>query len=135
MMKDKVRGILPIDVTMSQPLITGCDVGLFDVIISSLCLEAAAQTLEQYRKNASHVSSLLKVGGHFLLNGVLEQTFYRVSNSKFECVLLKRDDVEKTFMDLGFEMQSFEHLTFESMEPNDYSDFRGYFVMHATKVR
>ncbi|XP_021363239.1 indolethylamine N-methyltransferase-like [Mizuhopecten yessoensis] len=132
MMKEKVRDVFPIDVNMADPLGSGCDVNQFDIITSSLCLEAAAQTLNQYRSNAANVSSLLKSGGHFILNGVLEQTWYRVGEAKFSCVKLTRDDVESTFVSCGFNIQLFDDVKFKSKE-DEYSDFHGYFVMHAIK--
>ncbi|OWF56784.1 Indolethylamine N-methyltransferase [Mizuhopecten yessoensis] len=130
--KEKVRHVLPIDVTLSDPLGSGCDVNQFDIITSSLCLEAAAQTLDQYRSNAANVSSLLKSGGHFILNGVLEQTWYRIGEAKFSCVKLTRDDIKSTFVSCGFNIQLFDDVKFKSKE-DEYSDFHGYFVMHAIK--
>ncbi|XP_069135691.1 phenylethanolamine N-methyltransferase-like isoform X1 [Argopecten irradians] len=132
-MKGKVRAVLPIDVTMSIPLGSGSDVTQFDIITSSLCLEAAALTIDQYRTNAANVASLLKVGGHFILNGVLEQTWYRVGESKFACVWLSKEDIESTFVSCGFDIKQFDVVKFKS-EDEAYSDFHGYFVMHAIKI-
>ncbi|XP_033728092.1 phenylethanolamine N-methyltransferase-like isoform X3 [Pecten maximus] len=130
-MKEKVRDVLSIDVNLSEPLGTGCDVTHFDIITSSLCLEAAAQTLDQYRSNAANVSSLLKSGGHLILNGVLGQSWYRVGEAKFACVSLTREDIESIFVSCGFDIVSME--TVMSQEGGYYSDFQGYFIMHANK--
>ncbi|XP_033728087.1 indolethylamine N-methyltransferase-like isoform X1 [Pecten maximus] len=131
-MKEKVRDVLSIDVTLVKPFGGGCDVTQFDIITSSLCLEAAAQTLDQYRSNAANVSSLLKSGGHLILNGVLGQSWYRVGEVKFACVSLTREDIESIFVSCGFEIQRFEIVKFKSKD-NEYSNFQGYFFMYAVK--
>ncbi|XP_069135705.1 nicotinamide N-methyltransferase-like [Argopecten irradians] len=131
-MKGKVRAVLPIDVTLSNPLGSGSDITQFDIITSSLCLEAAALTIDQYRTNAANVASLLKVGGHFILNGVLEQTWYQVGEYKFGSVWLSREDIESTFVSCGFDIKQFDVL---KTDDEVYSDFHVFFAMHAVKVR
>ncbi|XP_069138949.1 phenylethanolamine N-methyltransferase-like [Argopecten irradians] len=130
-MKGKVRAVLPIDVTQTKPLGTGCDVTEFDIITSSLCLEAASRTLELYRRHAGNVTPLLKKGGHFILNGTLGESWYRVGDKKFASLNLTKEDIESTYVSCGFDVISLKHGA--SSEGGNFSDYHGYFVMHAIK--
>ncbi|XP_069138951.1 nicotinamide N-methyltransferase-like [Argopecten irradians] len=133
MMKRKVRAVLPIDVTQTKPLGNGCDVTEFDILISSLCLESASRTLDLYRRNAGYVMSLLKKGGHFILNGMLGsgESWYRVGVKKFASLNLTKEVIESTYISCGFDVISMDHVT--TPEGSDFGDYNGYFVMHAIK--
>lgn len=59
-----------------------------DVILSSLCLEAVAQTLQDYKKMIKKLKILLKKGGFIYLFGVLQESFYKVKEQKLPCLKL-----------------------------------------------
>ncbi|XP_064455802.1 indolethylamine N-methyltransferase-like isoform X2 [Ornithodoros turicata] len=75
---------------------------MFDVIVTSLLLEAVIQDLDTYAKIIKRISGLLKRCGHLLMNGVLGMTYWDMKAGKFNCVTLTKDNVEKVLKDCGF---------------------------------
>ncbi|XP_033759344.1 indolethylamine N-methyltransferase-like [Pecten maximus] len=104
MMKTKIRGILPIDVRSGNPLGNGNHPLQFDVITTSLCLESASQTLEEYHKNVQNVASLLKVGGHLIVLGAFNIPHYDVGHFKFQCVPLSQNSIGQIYTECGFDI-------------------------------
>ncbi|KAK3593405.1 hypothetical protein CHS0354_021984 [Potamilus streckersoni] len=137
-LKRKVKNIVKCDVTQSNPMVSApVDGVVFDAITSSLCLEAASITLEDYAKSVRNLSGLLKCGGHLVLVGVLEETFYRVGDFRFKCTYITKDQLQDIYQKEGFEIISLKDLneTYSAhMEEYDYSDFKNAFVMVARKV-
>jgi hypothetical protein len=43
-----------------------------DLVISSLCIEAVAETLDEYDQMVNNISKMIKSKGHLVLFGVLE---------------------------------------------------------------
>jgi len=129
-----VKTILPIDVTKIPPISVD-DKLTADLIISSLCFEAACQSVEEYNKIVQNISSLLTSGGHIVLVGVLEETFYRVGNFRFGCLKINKSDIQHAYTSQGFEIKTWK----EFIPPPrneveaEFSDFQKAFVMHAVK--
>ena len=129
-----MKAILPIDVTKTPPISVD-DKLTADLIISTLCLEVACQSVEEYNKIVQNVSSLLTSGGHIVLVGVLEETFYRVGNFRFGCLKINKSDLQHAYTSQGFEIKTWK----EFIPPPrneveaEFSDFQKAFVMHAVK--
>ena len=83
-----------------------------------------------------NISNLLKDGGHIVISGVLEETFYRVGNFRFQALKLSAEEIRKMWEDSGFKIQEWRPLFKETpitSEENDFSDFKNAFCMLACK--
>ncbi|KAL3871345.1 hypothetical protein ACJMK2_039352 [Sinanodonta woodiana] len=137
-LRRKIKNIVFCDVTKPNPVAsTVVDGDLFDAITCSNCLEVASITLDEYAKSVRNLSSLLKPGGHLVLEGALEQTFYRVGDFSFKCTPINEDQLRDIFQKEGFEILSLQDLN-ENYTPHkdesNYSDFKNAFAMVAKKV-
>ncbi|XP_067681436.1 phenylethanolamine N-methyltransferase-like [Haliotis asinina] len=100
-MKDKVVGIFPLNLLQTDPLMPAL-FPPFDIIISSLCLETTAQDLASYEIIAGRIGRLLKDGGHVVLFGVLDESFYRVGSHSFYCLKINAEQVQDIWKRSGF---------------------------------
>ncbi|KAK3593398.1 hypothetical protein CHS0354_021973 [Potamilus streckersoni] len=102
-LKRKIRNIVFCDVTEPNPTAsTVVDGVLFDAITSSNCLEIASNTLDDIAKSVKNVSRLLKPGGHLILEGSLQMTFYRYGEFRFECYPITKNELQDIIQKEGF---------------------------------
>lgn len=76
--------------------------GTYDVVVTSMLLEAVIQDLDTYAGIIKRVHGLLRRRGHLLMNGVLGMTYWDMRAGKFNCVTLSKESVEKVLHDAGF---------------------------------
>ncbi|XP_077407640.1 phenylethanolamine N-methyltransferase [Vanacampus margaritifer] len=72
-----ITDILPIDVHLPLPV----DPGVLppagaDCLVSCFCLESVSPDLAAFTRALGHIGELLRPGGHLLLIGALEESFY-----------------------------------------------------------
>ncbi|XP_069108769.1 nicotinamide N-methyltransferase-like [Argopecten irradians] len=127
-MREKVRGVLAVDVHLEHPI--GSDDGpqYFDVVTSSLCLEVASQTILEYKKAMRNVCGLLKPGGHLILVGLCGQSYYRVGDTTFSSLPLNRHQAEEILEELGHKLLSERWI---KTKDSVLSDTKGAFVIVA----
>ncbi|XP_067681900.1 indolethylamine N-methyltransferase-like [Haliotis asinina] len=131
-MKDKVVGIFPLDLLQTDPLMPAL-FPPFDIITSSLCLEAAAQDLASYEIIAGRIGRLLKDGGHVVLFGVLGESFYRVGSHSFYCLKISAEQVQDIWKRSGFTIVEWKQKATSVEFDTSLSDFEGVFLMVARK--
>ncbi|KAK6171572.1 hypothetical protein SNE40_019729 [Patella caerulea] len=129
-LKAKVCGIFPCNL-LQDDIFGGSSFPLFDVITSSLCIEAAAPDVETYGNIAKKISKYLKVGGHMVIVGVLDQNYYIVGEHKFFSVSISEQELKSCWEQAGFTIQNWNHL--KGPEESEYADLGSVFVMHCVK--
>jgi hypothetical protein len=98
--RHKVTQILPCDVLMQPPLETFTQP--YDVIVSNLCLEAAAHDLDQYQWCMSNLASLLKPGGQLIMVASKGTKAYGVGEKAFPVLYILEEDVRQALISAGF---------------------------------
>ncbi|CAG2193231.1 unnamed protein product [Mytilus edulis] len=133
--RQKIREILPVDVNKWPPIQLGNDCP--DIIVSSLCFEAACLEVPDYKKIVQNVGRLMTPGCHLVVIGVLDQTFYRVGNFRFSCLKISESDLKAVYATNGFDIKSWKEYIPppRNAEEAEFSDFQKAFVMHAVKVK
>lgn len=104
-----------------------------DCLISCLCLEAPCKDLEAFTNILKKFKELLKPGGHIIIQSVLNCTFYYVGKKCFSCLCLTKDDLEKAFIEAGYEIVKFKVLPRSEKAGMDISDYDSYYYVHARK--
>ncbi|XP_064646998.1 nicotinamide N-methyltransferase-like [Lineus longissimus] len=134
--RQSIKRVVPCDVHQANPL-APLVLEPFDVITSSLCLEAACSDESSYRSAVKHVTSLLKPGGMLFMAGVLGETFYYVGKKKFKAFPLSNEIIESAFAEVGLtnlkwynETSDIKKYTFEGYS----NDFSGLFAVSATRI-
>ena len=131
-----IKAVVPCDITKDPP-IDGAFAGPYDVITSSLCLEAACSTADEYTDAVVRMWRLLKEGGRLLLQcveGPSTTHFYMVGTKKFTVLSatprLIRTALEKT---------GFHDITITQLPKNTVgnkeasSDYTAMYLVIATK--
>ncbi|KAM6951462.1 phenylethanolamine N-methyltransferase [Aplochiton taeniatus] len=76
-LRSVVSDVLPVDVHLSQPLGPGAvpPAGA-DCLVSCFCLESVSPDMAAFNRALEHIGGLLRPGGHLLLIGALEESYY-----------------------------------------------------------
>ena len=102
-----------------------------DAVSTCLCIDAACDDLTHYRQTMKNLSSLVKSGGHFVLVGVLNETYYNVGEEKFNCLPLTADDIKSAMTDAALGDITWYGQALKS--DDTVSDYAGAFVAVAVK--
>uniref|UniRef100_A0A8D0BPT2 Phenylethanolamine N-methyltransferase n=1 Tax=Salvator merianae TaxID=96440 RepID=A0A8D0BPT2_SALMN len=132
-LKKKLKKILPIDVHQPTPLGSSLSEPA-DALISAFCLEAVSPDRQSFDQALRNVTTLLKPGGHFLMIGALEESFYLAGEAKLSVVPVTELDVKESFDKNGYRIRDFRSY---SMPPNlmiGVDDVKGIFFVHAQKL-
>ncbi|CAM2108839.1 phenylethanolamine N-methyltransferase [Caretta caretta] len=131
-LRGKLRQILPIDVHQPEPL--GSQVGQpADALVSTFCLEAVSPDRPSFERALSNVTTLLKPGGHFLLIGALEESFYLAGEAKLSVVPVSEADVKEALSKSGYHIHNFRSYLMPPSLKIGVDDVSGVFFVHAQK--
>lgn len=98
-LRRKITHILPCDIEWDNPVkwpsSWGSQSAMFDVVTTSLCLEACVTSKESYRHAIGKLKRYLKPGGYIVMYGVLEETYYFVGQERFYCFPLTTNLIQE----------------------------------------
>ncbi|XP_068752454.1 indolethylamine N-methyltransferase-like [Montipora capricornis] len=132
-LRKKISHVLPCDIERQDPVLwpPSYEVPSFDVVTSSLCLEACVTSREGYRDTIAKLKSYLKPGGFIVLYGVLGESFYMVGQEKFHCFPLTKQLVEETLISEGFKILDDMKISLFKHEYESICDAKGLFFVSA----
>ncbi|XP_029429238.1 phenylethanolamine N-methyltransferase isoform X1 [Rhinatrema bivittatum] len=133
-LREKVKRVLPIDIHQLKPLGSAVTEPV-DALVSTFCLEAASPDQESFQQALENVTTLLKPGGHFLMIGALEESFYLAGEAKLLVVPVTEEEVKEAFTKSGYKICDFRTYVMPSSLKIGVDDVRGIFFMHAQKKR
>lgn len=109
--------------------------GVYDVVISVLCLETCCKDLEGYRRGVAKLVTMVKSGGYFVLISTRrehsEEGYYVVNGVRFTDVALKKDFVKDALQQSGLCVEEEEEL---ALPDDDTSDLEGLLFFVARKI-
>ncbi|KAM4642126.1 indolethylamine N-methyltransferase-like [Discoglossus pictus] len=104
-----------------------------DCLLTGCALDLISKDQEQYSKNLKKFSRWLKLGGHLILIGVLNASFYMVGEHKIHFTTYNEDVLKKLIVDAGYVIESFEMT--ESKLCSDVADHEHMVFITALKER
>ncbi|XP_069470322.1 nicotinamide N-methyltransferase-like [Ambystoma mexicanum] len=131
-LRQRVKEILKCDVTQSQPLESSLPLSA-DCLLSSLCLEAACKDHDTYRRAIKNISTLLKPGGHLVMMGALEDTYYTVGDHRFSVLFYDAGFVRNALTGAGYIIKDFQVCPRPKDSAHSFSDYKGFFFVVACK--
>ncbi|KAK7084514.1 hypothetical protein SK128_001344 [Halocaridina rubra] len=123
--------IIPCDGAMSNPLSPVSQ--RYDVVMSTLCLEFATTSLEDYRVMMGNVINILRPGGVFLMAGALGNTSYSIGQCQYPSVKLEKEDILTAVTGNGMCVKSLHILERQTSEAEKPADHRAVFFLSAQK--
>lgn len=110
----------------------------FDIVVTSLCLEAATTTLDEYESALKRVANMIKADGYFIMFGVLGETYYAFDDKRFFCQKLDEGQIQKALDKSGFRVEKW--LSNKEARGSELSeaelavaDFSGIFAVRCRK--
>ena len=105
-LREKITHILPCDIALEDPVkwpsTWTSQLGSFDVVTTSLCLEAAVKSEVEYRDAIAKLKKYLKPGGFLVMYSVIGETFYYVGKEKFYCLFVSENQIQEILRKEGF---------------------------------
>ncbi|XP_026548503.1 nicotinamide N-methyltransferase-like [Notechis scutatus] len=102
-----------------------------DCLLSCLCFDVACKDIPTYQSAFRNISSLLKPGGHLLLNSSLEAHYYMVGQHKFSVLYLEKEVIEEAVRQAGFVIKWIEEIRINC--PPSEADAKGRCILLAQK--
>ena len=104
-LRQVIKAVVPCDITADPPIEDEFK-GPYDVVLSSLCLEAACSSEKEYIAAVERLWKLLKKGGRLLLQSVEAPTkthYYIVGKQKFAVLSAPPNLVREALVNAGFD--------------------------------
>uniref|UniRef100_A0A9L0IYF7 Phenylethanolamine N-methyltransferase n=1 Tax=Equus asinus TaxID=9793 RepID=A0A9L0IYF7_EQUAS len=133
-LRARVKRVLPIDVHQSQPLGAGSLAPLpADALVSAFCLEAVSPDLVSFQRALDHITTLLRPGGHLLLIGALEESWYLAGEARLAVVPVCEEEVREALEHSGYEVRDLRTYTMPARLQTGVDDVKGIFFTWAQK--
>nr|XP_003414478.1 phenylethanolamine N-methyltransferase [Loxodonta africana] len=134
-LRAKVKRVLPVDVHQSQPLGAGSLVPLpADALVSAFCLEAVSPDLASFQRALAHITTLLRPGGHLLLIGALEESWYLAGEARLAVVPVREEEVREALLHSSYEVRDLRTYVMPAHLRTGVDDVKGIFFAWAQKV-
>ncbi|XP_058416858.1 phenylethanolamine N-methyltransferase isoform X2 [Diceros bicornis minor] len=133
-LRARVKRVLPIDVHQPQPLGAGSLAPLpADALVSAFCLEAVSPDLASFQRALDHITMLLRPGGHFLLIGALEESWYLAGEARLAVVPVCEEEVREALEHSGYEVRDLRTYIMPARLQTGVDDVKGIFFTWAQK--
>ncbi|MEE6518389.1 hypothetical protein FKM82_029386, partial [Ascaphus truei] len=127
-----VKRVVKCDLTKDNPL-EPVLLPQMDCLLCMYALHVVSKDHQAYRSNLKKLASMIKIGGHMLLVGTYNQSYYMIGEHKFFSLSCDEEFVREAVCDAGFIIENLE--TMPNKSTRDYTDFKHVFFIIARKVR
>ncbi|XP_054449832.1 phenylethanolamine N-methyltransferase isoform X2 [Pteronotus mesoamericanus] len=133
-LRAKVKRVLPIDVHQPQPLGAGGLAPLpADALVSTFCLEAVSPDFASFQRALDHITTLLRPGGHLLLIGALEESWYLAGEARLMVVPVREEEVREALVCSGYKVRDLRTYAMPAHLQTGVDDVKGIFFAWAQK--
>ena len=134
LLRKRITSIIPCDIFNDNPLLVKQEP--FEIVSTSLCLEAACSKYAEYKEAIKKLLGLLKLGGFLLMLIVDRQTFYVVGGKKWSCLFLTLEQVKEALAEAGAAIVVAERdpAPMEQIQNPVVSDYKALLFVVAQKV-
>lgn len=133
-LRARVKRVLPIDVHQPQPLGIASLAPLpADALVSAFCLEAVSPDLTSFQRALDHITTLLRPGGHLLLIGALEESWYLAGEARLAVVPVHEEEVREALVLSGYEVRDLRTYVMPTHLRTGVDDVKGIFFAWAQK--
>ncbi|KAM8945847.1 LOW QUALITY PROTEIN: phenylethanolamine N-methyltransferase [Pelodytes ibericus] len=132
-LRERVSRVIPVNIHKPNPLGKEVEPGSVDGLVSSFCLEACSPNYEAFEKALANITGLLKPGGHLLLIGALEESYYMAGDARLTVVCVTEEMVKKAICTVGYKIRDFQAYTIPPDMKIGVDDVKGIFFVWAQK--
>ena len=98
----KLGGLSKCDVNAVDCYVLAGEPSQYDIVLSSMCLEAACTTYQSFKATIQRLSRVLKEGGFLVLVHGRNQNYYTVNGRRFFILSLNEKHVTEALQEAGF---------------------------------
>ena len=134
LLRNRITSIVPCDAISDNPLPIKQEP--FEIISTSLCLEAACTSYAQYKKAVKKLIELLKPGGFFLTVSPERATYYMFEGRKWSCLYVTIKEMKEALAEAGATVIVAERdpASMEQIQNPVVSDSKAFVFMVAQRV-
>ncbi|XP_003786465.1 phenylethanolamine N-methyltransferase [Otolemur garnettii] len=133
-LRARVKRVLPVDVHQPWPLGTESPAPLpADALVSTFCLEAVSPDLASFQRALDNITTLLRPGGHLLLIGAVEESWYLAGEARLAVVPVCEEEVREALVHSGYEVRDLRTYTMPAHLQTGVDDVKGIFFAWAQK--
>ncbi|MEE6519305.1 hypothetical protein FKM82_031010 [Ascaphus truei] len=127
-----VKRVVKCDLTKDNPL-EPVVLPQMDCLLSAFVLLVVSKDHQAYRRNLKKLASMLKIGGHMLLFGSYNETFYMLGEHKFFTLSCDEEFIREAVCDAGFIIENLEALP--TKKSSNFSDYTHVTFLVARKEK
>ena len=133
LLRKRITNIIPCDISCDNPI---AEQEPFEIVFTSLCLESACATYEEYKVGVKKLVSLLKPGGFLLMIIVERETFYVDGKKKWSTLYLTLEQAKEALSEAGTAVFVAERelASMEYVQNPTIADGKGFAFIAAQKV-
>ena len=134
LVRNQIKAIIACDIFQEYPLEKKQEP--FDIVSTSLCLEAACKSYDDYKMAVKKLGKLLKLNGLVMITAVEGETFYMVGGKRWFCLILTLDQITEALKLAGFEILEADRdpAPVEQVNNPTVSDYKAMLFVVAQKV-
>ncbi|KAK0409393.1 hypothetical protein QR680_004514 [Steinernema hermaphroditum] len=103
--RDKVKGIFHCD-CFKDPSVDAPSnlLGTFNVIVTIFCVEYCCKTQAEYKQCIANIAKQIAPGGHFIMGGILEETWCSFGGRLFTCLYITQEFMFECLREAGLDI-------------------------------
>lgn len=139
MLRDRIKAVVECDISKDEFIQDAMSkISVFDVVLSSLCLEVGCKDLASYKKGIEKLASLIKDGGYLLLCSTrrehTEKGFYICNGVKYTDIALKKDFIVDALKQNGLCIADEDYSPVPLTDMQDIEGFLFFAARKCTKM-
>ncbi|XP_078496166.1 nicotinamide N-methyltransferase-like [Lissotriton helveticus] len=132
MLQGKITHVVKYDISKCNP-VSPTVLPQADCLILPHCLEIHMTNKEGFCSALRNASTLLKNGGHLIMIGCLEATFYMIAGFKFPHLCIDESFVRKALSEADYVIEELQVFPRKCNQLHDVIDYSSAILVHARK--
>ena len=135
MLRKRITDIIPCDIFRDNPLLVKQE--QFEIIQTTLTLEAACKTYAEYKDGVRKLVGLLKPGGFLLMFIEERETFYILGKKRWDILYLTLEQVKEALVEAGTTIlvTARDPAPMEQIQNPTVADYKAVLFVAAQKVK
>ncbi|CAN2391872.1 NNMT/PNMT/TEMT family [Pristimantis euphronides] len=131
-LRSKVKEVLECDALKRNPY-DPIIMPPVDCLLSTLCLELPCKDIKSYCEVLTNFKDLIKPGGHLIVLGTMNATFYHAGKKRFRVMTMNEELLEMVYKETGYLIEKAVYMPRIDKSRIDIADFQGKYLIHARK--
>ena len=134
LLRKRISSIIACDIFRDNPLLVKQEP--FEIIQTSLCLEAVCTTYDEFKEGVKKLVGLLKPGGFLVMFIDERETFYMIGNRRWDILYLTLEQIKDALVEAGtvILVAEREPAPMEQIQNPVVADFKAVLFLAAQKV-